>query len=90
MDEFERDNIEHLLDNVKFLILENKDFLNYSTSETKYATLDKISLKSDDVVTVFFKNDVDYLEFEFDDFEYNGSFVKFYNKNGTKLSLKIK
>lgn len=85
----ERDELERVLDNVTFMYLENKKFLKFSTLEIEYATLDSISLKSDNVVTVSFKNDMNFLEFAFDDFEFDGTWVRFFNGD-TKLSLKVK
>jgi hypothetical protein len=47
-----------------------------------------IDVNADLVLLVFFENN-DLFEFAFDDFEYKGEYIKFYNKDAV-VTLKVK
>ena len=66
-----------------------KDSVAFVTVHCRDAMIDKgIDVNADLVLLVFFENK-DLFEFAFDDFEYKGEYIKFYNKDAV-VTLKVK
>ena len=58
-----------------------KDSVAFITSNCRDVMVDEgIEINADMVLSIFFKNN-DVFEFAFDDFEYKGEYIKFYNKD---------
>lgn len=75
---------------VDFFSYKAKDSASFITSSCRSAMIDDegVEIKNNLVVIVLFQNN-DLFEFAFDDFEYKGEYIKFYNKNAV-LTLRVK
>ena len=74
---------------VTFFSYKIKDSVAFITVHCRDAMIDKgIDVNADLVLLVFFENK-DLFEFAFDDFEYKGEYIKFYNKDAV-VTLKVK
>lgn len=74
---------------VTFFSYKIKDSVAFITVNCRDAMIDKgIDVNADLVLLVFFENN-DLFEFAFDDFEYKGEYIKFYNKDAV-VTLKVK
>ena len=74
---------------VTFFSYKIKDSVAFVTVHCRDAMIDKgIDVNADLVLLVFFENN-DLFEFAFDDFEYKGEYIKFYNKDAVVI-LKVK
>ena len=74
---------------VAFFSYKIKNSVAFIATSCRDAMIDKgIDVYADLVLLVFFENN-DFFEFAFDDFEYKGDFIKFYNKDSV-VTLKVK
>lgn len=74
---------------VTFFSYKIKDSVSFITSNCRYGMVDEgVDVNADMVLLVFFENN-DLFEFAFDDFEYKGEYIKFYNKDSV-ATLKVK
>ncbi len=75
---------------VTFFSYKIKDSVAFITVNCRSAMIgdEGIDVNADLVLFVFVENN-DIFEFAFDDFEYKGEYIKFYNKNAV-VTLKVK